>query len=123
LEPSGTSHHIILFEKLSKEHAALLLQKYLFAYRITDTGQNDLSPFTEEAVNRIGELSEYNAAKILKNAFLLLEKAGSTDTQQCIDEQFVENSKGEMADDLARVMPDINQADSVDLRKKARDGE
>ena len=53
------------FEKLSKEHVSLLLKKYLLEYRIDPSISNGLSPFTEGAVYQMGELSKFNAAKIL----------------------------------------------------------
>ena len=71
----GVPKHVIRFEKITLEHASVLLQKYLKAYRISSTKSNDLSPFTQEAIEKITEISEFNASKILKMAYELLERA------------------------------------------------
>jgi len=62
ISPAIDSSHVVAFEKLSEQHASLLLQKYLAEYRITYSGDR-LSPFNDEAVRLIGEMSEYNASK------------------------------------------------------------
>jgi len=122
LDPTASSQHIIPFEKLSKRHTGPLLKKYLSAYR-TDAAMNDeLAPFTLGAVNKIGELSEYNAAAILMTAYQLLEKAASTPAQTVIDERFVDECRGDLKLDVDRRAPDIETAASVDLLKKADDG-
>src|SRR5690606_28439460 len=89
-----SSSHIIFFEKLTPDHAVLLIKKYLSEYRIKSIPDNDpvaaISPFTKEAIYRIGELTELNAAGILQKANHLLETA--VDMQvTTIDEQFVQS--------------------------------
>ena len=120
ISPLTTSKHIIPFEKLSKEHASLLLQKYLAEFRIDKRKSDALFPFTSGAVSKIGELSEYNAAKILKMAYDLLDKASSFTGRKVIDEDFVRDNR-EMHDESSnRSLQEIEDAESVDLLKKAR---
>jgi len=123
IEPPFAARHVIPFEKLSKAHAVLLLRKYLSEYRIDAAGSDGLAPFTEGAVNVIGEMSEYNAARMLLMAYQLLEKAASTEGQERIDEAFVESAKEELSLDLGRDIPGIQEAASLDLMKKAQDEE
>ena len=114
------SKHILPFEKLNKEHASLLLIKYLSEYRIKKPS-NKLFPFTEDALAKIGEMAEYNAAKILKIAYNLLDKAATIDGQIKIDSKFVAANKG-IHDELAsKGIPSIETAASTDLNIKARD--
>ena len=114
------SSHVIPFEKLDRSHATLLLVRYLREFRIDRTKTNSLFPFTEEAVNRIGEMSEFNAAKMLKFAYGLIEKAAEASEQQLVDEQFVRENKAIREDDLEKTVPSIEDAPSVNLQEKAR---
>lgn len=63
--------HIIHFNKLDKDRAILLIRKYLSEFRINN--DDSLSPFTENAIAKIGEEKEYNAAQMLSLAYMLLE--------------------------------------------------
>lgn len=121
ISPQTASKHIIPFEKLSRDHASLLLKKYLAEYRIDPKASPPLFPFTEDAISKIGELSEYNAAKILKMAYDLLDKASETKDQLKIDETFVNCNKGPQQESSDKTIPTIENADSTDLQKKARD--
>jgi len=123
LEPAFAASHVIPFEKLSKHHAVLLIKKYLAEYRVRKSEQNDLLPFTEGAVEKMGELSELNAGRILKMGYELLEKAASTETVDVIDAAFVENAKDGISIDFDKGVPGIQEADSVDLIEKARKNE
>lgn len=67
--------HVIRFEKITLEHAYALLRKYLKTYRIDSNYTDDLKPFTEKTVSIIAEKSEFNASKILKMAYEVLERA------------------------------------------------
>lgn len=111
--------HIILFEKLSKEHVVLLLKKYLNEYRIDSNKGNSLYPFTEGAVNKMGELSEFNAAKILRMAYELLEKASLSTSTIIIDEDFISNNRGigEIGEEQEL---NIGSVKTTDLLGKAR---
>jgi hypothetical protein len=122
ISPRVDSSHVIAFEKLSEGHAALLLRKYLTEYRIKLQKTDPLSPFTTEAVRLIGEMSEYNASKILKTAYELLEKAASSETQSVIDRDFVLANKGglEVTFESSR---DVQETEAEDLMKKARKSE
>lgn len=113
-----TYKHIISFEKLTKEHVALLLKKYLLEYRIDPTKSDGLSPFTEGAAHQMGELSEFNAAKILRMAYELLEKAAGIPTQNLIDEKFISENRGlwETGDEPEH---NIDIAKTTDLLGKA----
>lgn len=71
----GTAKNIIRFDKIKQQDALPLVEKYLQAYRINNESTNKLYPFTEECIAKIAELSEYNASKILKMAYEVLERA------------------------------------------------
>lgn len=83
----GTPKHVIRFEKITLEHAFALLRKHLRAYRINEI--DSISPFTEAVVSKIAELSEFNASKILKMAYELLERAADDDSILEIDVEFI----------------------------------
>jgi hypothetical protein len=123
IEPPVAAKHVIPFEKLSRRHAVLLLHKYLAEYRITSTDTNDLSPFNAGAVGRIGALSEYNAAKMLKMAYELLEKAAASGEQAMIDEAFVDAAKVEASVDSEAGIRGIQETSTVDLVRKAKDAD
>lgn len=114
------ANHIVPFEKLSRDHAILLIRKYLNEYRINHTDATDLSPFNENAVSQIGELSEYNAAKILKRAYDLLEKAADIGGDVVVDENFVNEHKGVQEDVQNKNINTIETAPTIDLVKKAQ---
>lgn len=122
ISPRVDSSHVIAFEKLSEGHAALLLRKYLTEYRIKPEKTDPLSPFTAEAVRLIGEMSEYNASKILKTAYELLEKAASSETQSDIDREFVLANKGGL-EVIFESSRDVQESEAEDLMKKARKSE
>ena len=122
ISPLTISKHVIPFEKLSHDHATLLLRKYLAEYRIDPAKPDPLFPFTEGAVAKIGELAEYNAAKILKIAYDLLDKASDTSTQIMIDNKFVIDNKG-ISDQTGKNVPSIEDAESTDLLSKAENKE
>jgi hypothetical protein len=111
---------VVKFEKLDRTHVGLLLKKYLDAYRINPEVRSDLAPFTIDATERLGEVSEYNAARILKAAYGLLDKAADMPDASQIDAAFVEKYR-----DLDQDLPEknepggISRADSTDLRRKA----
>lgn len=108
--------HVISFEKLTKEQVELLIKKYLKEFRISS--QEDLiSPFTNDAIERIGESSEYNAAKILRLAYEALEKAAISNINK-IDEDFI---KKNFLDDnhYTNDYLDIENESTIDLQAKA----
>lgn len=80
--------HVIIFDKLNETHAVSLLKKYLSEFRIT--AETDIKPFNDEAIKKIGESCEYNAAKMLQSAHNLL-KAAAEQKITIIDELFVTN--------------------------------
>lgn len=114
------SKHVVRFEKLNKGHAVLLLKKYLEEYRIDTKKHNELYPFTEDSVSVIGELSEYNAAKILKMAYDLLDRASQINDLNIIDEQFVRDNRGILDDLTDKSAPSIEGKEPTDLLEKAK---
>lgn len=120
ISPSQFSaKHIIPFEKLTRDHAKLLLKKYLSEYRIGSDLSDDLSPFEEDAVYKIAELSELNAAKILKMAYDLLDRASQIEGQMIIDEAFIKSVEDKnIFED--RPVKGIASADTTDLLEKAK---
>lgn len=124
IAPQTVAKHVIRFDKLSREHATLLLKKYLAEYRVRRPKPNEtLFPFTEGAVSKIGELSEYNAAKILKIAYDLLDKASENKGQMTIDEKFVMDNRSVQEDTSGKAMLSSGDVDSTDLLKKATEQE
>ncbi len=115
-----TSRHIINFTKLTKQHVTLLLKKYLDEYRIGPVQPHDISPFTPDAAERIGEVSEYNAARILKLAYGLLGKAAEENGIREIDARFVDEHRDTDQGSLEKESPiAVNTAETIDLNKKA----
>ena len=110
------SKHIINFEKLSRDNVLLLLKKYLNEYRTENfkTGA-ELFPFEEDAVGIISEKSEYNAAKILKMAYELLDKASEEADVKIIDKKFVVEKITGKEKENEKKSPNIKDADSTDL--------
>lgn len=119
ITPGTESKHIIPFEKLGKEHALMLIKKYLAAYRINEQKIDELQPFTDDAIQYIGESSEYNASKMLKYAYELIEIAAAKKTAK-IDKAFVEQQKASHSIDVDKRMPTIDEASTEDLMGKAR---
>ena len=111
--------HVVSFEKLSAKHAKLLIEKYLESFQILDGAQGTPEPFTERAIERIGELSEFNAAKILKICYDLLDKAADLREVVVIDEGFVdEHVSSTPIDDGPKALT-IGQTETVNLHNKA----
>ncbi|MEA5552893.1 hypothetical protein VB713_18270 [Anabaena cylindrica UHCC 0172] len=113
-----TSTNVIRFEKINVNDAYSLIQKYLQAYRINQADTNTFSPFTQDAVAKIAELSEFNASKILKLAYEVLERA--------VDKNIAEiNLDFVLAIDEAtqlteqRQVSGISEADTKDLMKES----
>ncbi len=112
----GTPRNIVRFEKLSLEHVSLLLKKYLSAYRL-GRGASDLSPFSKDAVSFIAESNEFNASKILKKAYEVLEQAADTDAK-VIDAAFIKSLESDNSLE-ERPSSGIHDATTIDLRTKA----
>ena len=118
----AVSKHIIPFEKLSPEHVAMLLGRYLNEYRVPGTHGPSIAPFTTDAVAKIGEACEFNAARILRIAYDLLDKAADTPGQTAIDTEFVDTHMRKLTEGDERGTPAIEAAESTDLVKKAKQG-
>jgi hypothetical protein len=118
--PKISSSHVVRFEKLSQRHASLLLKKYLHEYRVPNAKTPEMFPFNQEAIKTIGELSEYNAAKILKNSNQLLEKAAESEEVKQIDSAFVKKNIDIFEDEDTRQGSPIEDIATTDLRKKVR---
>lgn len=118
--PKISSNHVIRFEKLSQRHASLLLRKYLQEYRIKSRKTDQMFPFDERAIKTIGELSEYNAARILKTSNELLEKAADSDEVSVINSSFVKKNLDIFEDESTRQASSIKEVETMDLQKKAK---
>lgn len=114
----GTPKNVIRFEKIKLEDAFSLVQKYLQAYRIQDVSADTFSPFTKNTVARIAELSEFNASKILKMAYEVLERAVDQNVAE-IDVDFVLST--DEANQLAeqRQVSGISETATKDLMKES----
>ena len=97
----------------------MLIEKYLSEYRVDTSETEPLCPFTEDGVNRIGELSEYNAGKMLKMAYDLLDRAADIEGKVTINAEFVTDRR-DMQGDTDGYGTIIESADSTDLVKKAK---
>jgi len=114
----GTPKHLIWFERITSEHVFSLLRIHLQAYRITSTDSDNLAPFTEEAVIKIGELGDFNASKILKMAYEVLERAVARNVLQ-IDAGFVLSDGDEIAPSEQKQASGIHSAPTKDLTQEA----
>ncbi len=113
---NGTPRNIIRFEKITRDHVTLLLKKYLNEYRIKATTSAELAPFQKDAISLIAESNEYNASKILKKAYEILELAAESDVTT-IDSGFVKSTESSNSTE-ERPSSGIHDAPTVDLRNK-----
>ncbi|MBU2929276.1 hypothetical protein [Winogradskyella psychrotolerans] len=111
--------NVIRFDKLTIDHAVLMLEKYLEKYRI-DSKKDSLNPFTKEAVKIISEKAELNASTILANAHRLIEKAADQKIES-IDEAFVNSQLGKVEEESVNGKnEDISSESTEDLFKKSK---
>ena len=113
------NNHIIPFEKLNMEHAFLLIKKYLDEFRIDKTSSDHFFPFSKGVIKSIGEMSEYNASKMLKMAFELLEKAIDDNSVLNINNDFFEQHIKDLGVQEKRDTVSIMDIESTDLLSKA----
>ena len=114
------SRHTVRFDKLTVEHAVLMLEKYLEEYRLDPAKSTDsLHPFTEDAVKIISEKSELNASTILEKVHSLVEDA-ATDKIELIDANYVSSKLGKTEEEILTEKDDILSEDTADLFKKSR---
>ena len=113
---TASANHIISFDKLNFDNVVLLLKKYLSEYRINK--RDEISPFTTDAIRKIGENCEYNAAKILKLANNLIEYAANN-TYPEINSEVVESMLQATLIE-AEVKTSIIEEKSEDLLSKAQ---
>ena len=112
------SRQTIRFDNLTVEHAILMLEKYLEEYRTEEIDDN-LHPFTKEAVRLISERAELNASTIIEKAYTLIERA--VEEKIClIDEEFVNAQLGQVIDEAKDSKEDISSESSEDLFKKSK---
>ncbi len=114
------SRHTVRFDKLTVDHAILMLEKYLEEYRLKpQDDENSLHPFTREAIKIISEKSELNASSILEKVYTLIENA-VTDKVDLIDEEYVNDQLGNSEKDAIDETKDILTESSADLFKKSK---
>ncbi|MCI5218342.1 MAG: hypothetical protein D3914_03910 [Candidatus Electrothrix sp. LOE2] len=121
LSPRVTSPHLVPFEKISRGHVSLLIKKYLNEYRSDPGLKDELTPFTPDAINIIAEVSEYNAASILRTCSVLIEKA-LTENKKDIDEVFVRAEIEKREGGGTGKEPSLDDSGAIDLMQKATDG-
>ncbi|MFT3747222.1 MAG: hypothetical protein QM768_02860 [Agriterribacter sp.] len=114
------SRHVVIFNKLNVDHAELLLKRYLEEYRINPQQENELFPFTKEAISIISEKAELNAASILEKAHSFLEKAVESN-KDIVDEEFVNQILGEKKEEKSDIVSKPDDDKSVNLFDKASD--
>lgn len=123
IAPKVESKHMIRFEKLDRQHVFLLLKKYLNAYRFTSQSVDELSPFVPNAISLIAEKCEYNAGKILRSCWDLLEKAAEDPGRDNIDESFVKANVETHVNERQDEGPAIEDPSATDLMRKAIQGD
>lgn len=123
ISPKVESRHMIRFEKLNREHVSLLLKKYLNAYRLNPQNEDELAPFGPEAISLIAEMCEYNAGKILRSCWDLLEKAAEDPGKDRIDECFVRANVETHDNDRENEGAAIEDPNATDLMRKATEDE
>ncbi|WP_299824844.1 hypothetical protein [uncultured Pontibacter sp.] len=116
---NNNANHVIYFNKLEGKDALLLVQKYLSEYRLTETNSEDYTPFTKEAILRIAELAELNAAGILRRASHLLDKASEVD-RDVIDELFVNEINEVVTSADSSLIQNIKDEETTNLWDKAQ---
>ncbi len=115
---SHSCNHVIPFRKLTIQDANLMLKKYISRYRIDPDASDPLFPFTDKAVEIIAKKTELNAARILKTAYGLIEKAVRLGEVSCIDEDFIQSQQDKNVFE-EKPTYDITKVKSTDLMKKA----
>jgi len=123
LDATIQSKHWIPFGKLSRDHVLLLLKKYLTAYRVPQASCDSLAPFKQEAIDYIADNSEFNAARILRTCWDLLEKAAQDPQRDVIDEAFVRENTDKQNYDSSEPNPTIENQRVTNLPQKAREGQ
>ncbi len=115
----SSADHWVAFEKLTPRHVLMLVGKYLSEYRLPHTQQNGVAPFTEEAISVIAETNEYNAARVLRTCWDLLDQAADDPERKTIDAAFV-RSKAEAPEfDETEGSHPFDKSTTTDLREKA----
>ena len=112
----GMPRNIIQFEKITPEHVSLLIKKYLNEYRVKGSSVSSLSPFHRDAISFIAESNEYNASKILKKAYEILEQAADKEIET-IDVGFIKSLESDNSVE-ERPSSGIHDAATTDLRDK-----
>lgn len=116
----GISNHIVQFEKLSADHVALLLRKYLSEYRLPESPYDELYPFNMEAISLIGQRCQFNASNILRTAYGLLEKIANRDDTELIDANFVNSMLETYQEEPEKPLVMLEAEEPVDLQEKAQ---
>ncbi len=112
---SVNAPHIVHFNKLDRNRAILLIKKYLTEFRLKD--EDEISPFTEAAIEKIGETKEYNAAQMLSLAYMLLEDSAMKNVSKIdVPEVNLMLQKSQIEVETAENIIDEN---STDLMSKA----
>ena len=121
---SSSSNHIVFFEKLTPQHGVLLIKRYMNEYRIATIISNDnkdlVKPFTVEAIQKIGELTEMNAAGILQKSHHALEKAAENKVEN-INSNYIKELFGEIKKVKLENEDFVDEKDTVDLFKKSNE--
>ena len=115
------SRHTVKFDRLTVDHAILMLEKYLEKYRLNDRTKG-LHPFTEDAVKIISEKAELNASTIIEKAYTLIERATEV-KQEIINEEFVNSELGQIEEESTDLGEDISKEASEDLFRKSKSKE
>jgi hypothetical protein len=114
----GTPKNLIRIERIKPEDAFSLVQKYLQAYRINEVDANTFAPFTEDSVAKIAELNEFNASKILKMAYEVLERAIDQKVSE-IDTEFVLSTDETNQLSEQRQVSGISETETKDLMRES----
>lgn len=113
-------NHVIQFDKITDEHAFLLVETYLKRYRINPDEPNTIKPFKRDAILKIASLSQFNAAEILKKSYETLERASDENISQ-IDAGFVQ-AGDESTLPEQKQSEGIHERETINPIQKARSG-
>lgn len=120
INSSYPNNNSIMFDKLTKEHVKLLIRTYLLEYRINKESIDVLFPFSDDAIDRIAEITELNASRILQLSYSLLDKVSESTSQKIIDAKFINSFLKEYHPIEENKETNISKTETIDLMSKSQ---
>ncbi|MBV7336435.1 hypothetical protein KFU94_51030 [Chloroflexi bacterium TSY] len=91
---------------------------HLISFLLPESKVEDFLPFKKDAVQRMAELSEFNASRILKMAYEVLERAVDENVEY-IDAEFVIAADDESTLDEQKQVSGIHDAPTKNLLQES----